>query len=131
VIVVIVVVVAVLCGGAIVGGIMVIRGLAGSRAAVEATAEEFLKNMQAGDYSSAYGQLCELARSQVTEAQFEAAAKAKPLGSYRIVYTFYQAGTRGSSAYVDVEMTPEGGTTALHRIELVREGDDWKMCRGA
>jgi hypothetical protein len=128
---VIVATVALLCGGGTIAVLVVTNALMGAASAAEDRTEEYLDDVASGDYGGAYDQLCGLIRGQLTQAQYAALLRDKPLESYDVLHATSKVGTGGSHAYVEVEMTPEGGVTERHRIELVREGDDWKVCRGA
>src|SRR5689334_14643862 len=92
-VIIIVAAVVVLCCG--VGGVGLyfgIRAVDNSTQPMRDAATGYLDNLKAGDYTTAYGRLCDRVRERLTPAQFASVKSADPLADYDV--TGYRISTQ-------------------------------------
>jgi hypothetical protein len=117
------------CGGAVIGGVFLVKaGLSAIRPAQDAT-DAFVTDLESGNYSGAYGRLCAGTRSEFTEDRFSRGVQAQPhIRGHRLVGAWVGNINGHTSATVTVELTQDGGFVDHHTFPLVKEGDAWKVC---
>jgi hypothetical protein len=117
------------CGGAIVGGVFLFRGVSHAVGPARDAADEFMTDPQTGDLPGAYDRLCADTRSRFTRDVFVDGAAVQPkIKSHRIVGVNVSNYNGKSSATVTAELTLDTGFVDRHAFTLVNEDGTWKVC---
>ncbi len=115
------------CAVAIPTGIYVVNKANDAIGPVRESANEFLGDIQAARYTSAYGRLCTDARSDLSVADFERGASARRLTGYEIVGVHVSNVNGRVTGTVTARLTYEA-FNEQHVIPMVSEDGAWKVC---
>jgi hypothetical protein len=93
----------------------------------EATTD-FVRDLQSGDTTAAYGRLCARTRAEVSAAEFaEIANQRRPKG-FTITGTNVSNENGVTTGDITGRLTYADGSTEVHTFPLVKENDVWKVC---
>jgi hypothetical protein len=129
VLIVVGVVVVLCCGGAGIGGFVLVKGVIGETGPARQSAEAFVNDLEAGNAQAAYGLLCSSTRSQFTSDAFAQGVRDQPkVRSYTVQGVFVANNNGDQSATVTMNLMLDSGFAELHTFTLVKEDGGWKVC---
>ncbi len=125
-VVVLVVVGLLLCGGLVVAGILGVRAVLNATSGPRDAATEFLNELVDGDPADAHALLCRSAQQRTSVA--ELAEVAEELDGFRITGVSVERDETGSNAAVTTRLRLSDGSRVTEVLTLVREGGEWRVC---
>jgi hypothetical protein len=98
------------------------------RTAGDAT-DRFVRDLEAGDHTAAYGLLCATTRDELSPEQFESGLRGRPqVRAHRIAHATLRNGGGHAGATIVEDLTLDGGTTDTHTFAMLQEGGSWRVC---
>jgi hypothetical protein len=130
ILIVVAVVLVLCCGGAVVGGIFLFRTIADATGPAQQAAKEYVDEVIAGDYSTAYASLCSKLRAKVSETEYTRVQAAQlKVSSYRVVGTKVTTRNTTLTATVTMRMIQaETGAEFTQGFPLLKEDGQWRVC---
>jgi len=129
VLIVVGIVLAVCAVGAVAGGFLLFRSIQTATAPARDAADQFVRKLEAGDVSGAYGMLCRSTRERFTFSAFERGVRDQPhISSHEIVGVNVSNVNGRQSGQVTVDLTLDSGFTERHSFLMVPESGQWKVC---
>lgn len=118
------------CVGGIVGGYFLYQGVSEATAPVRGAANDYLADVEAARYDAAYDRLCADTRRRITRQEFAATlAGETPKPVEHSLSGFNISTVNGvTTGSVTAVVTYDDGSKRSHSVELVKEGDAWKVC---
>ncbi len=116
------------CLGGAITGFWLLNGAKDEVPQIRSAASSYLDAVQAGDVDGAYGQLCNLSRSRVSQDSF--AASMPSLRSYEIVSVTTMNEVGNLAGFVKTHLTLTDDTQLDEVIALVKEDGRWRVCNG-
>ncbi|MDO3705711.1 hypothetical protein Q3W71_28985 [Micromonospora sp. C28SCA-DRY-2] len=96
---------------------------------VRETADEFLRQVTAGDTDGAYERLCADARTRWSEIGFTSWVRTPPVVSdYEIVDVSVATRRGRPHGTVSVKLTRDSGATEERTLSVVNEDGGWRVC---
>ncbi|WP_435207627.1 Rv0361 family membrane protein [Micromonospora sp. bgisy143] len=91
----------------------------------------YIDDVRAGDYSGAYGRLCERVRTAMTQEDFSRVQAAQlEISSYEITGVYVNNYNGRLTATATVTMVQKStGAQATQTMGLVKEDDEWRVCQ--
>ncbi len=123
------IVVVLCCGGAVTGGVFLVRGFQNTIGPARDTVNTFLGHLEAGETDAAYDGLCSRTRAQFSRTQFAEIVNAHPkLDGHSITGTNVSNHNGRVSASVTATLDFAGGGREQHVFALAKEGGGWRVC---
>jgi hypothetical protein len=96
-----------------------------------AVAVGYIDEVRAGDYSDAYGRLCDRVRTTMTQEDFSRVQAAQlKISSYEVTGVYVNNVNGRLTATATVTMVQEvTGAQATQTMGLVKEDDEWRVCQ--
>jgi hypothetical protein len=95
-------------------------------AAMRDATRAFVGHLESGEYDAAHHSMCVRSQDDTHRADFAAALAGRPkVIRYRLLETSVLSSRRGE---VKVQLDFADGTTQTRDLNLVREGNTWKVC---
>lgn len=122
-------VLALCCVGGTIGGFFLYKAVDKATGPARASVDTFAGALVAGDYPTAYGQLCGQVRDRVSQEDFvrQQSAQPRPTG-YEIVGINVQNTNGRVYGSASVRFTPASGTSATQEYALTKEDGSWRIC---
>jgi hypothetical protein len=122
-------VLAVCCAGAVGGGFWLYNTVQGALDPPRDAAEDFIRDLEAGNYDGAYGRLCRQTKDRFSRARFEETVRRQPqLTGHSVAGVSVSKVNGRDSALVTAELTYTGGRIDRHTFPLSKEDDVWRVC---
>jgi hypothetical protein len=111
-----------------IGAYLLYRTVSDAIGPVRAEANQFLTDLEAQAYSSAYDRLCSSARERFTVEQFTARVQAQRPTRHDLVGTNVSNVNGFVSATVTARITYATGFTDDHVLRMAKENGAWRVC---
>jgi len=123
-------VLALCCILGVIGGVFFFRTLSESMEPAQGAATAYVDDLMAGNYSSAYGRMCDKVHQRVSEAEYTRIQSAQlKIRSYKIVGTNIRTVNATTTATVSMRMVQaETGMEFTQGIFLLKERGQWRVC---
>jgi hypothetical protein len=117
------------CAGGITAGVLAVRAGDLANSAVRDAGDAFINDLQANNYSEAYGRMCASLHDQFTLDQFTQQVQSRPhIRSHRVTSTSVANVNGRTTGLVDADLARDGGTSDSSSFTLTKEGGVWKVC---
>ncbi|WP_433318629.1 hypothetical protein ACQP0U_12645 [Micromonospora sp. CA-269861] len=112
-------------------GFWLYRGVKDAVEPTRAAASAYIDDVQAGNYPSAYGRLCDRVRDTMTQEDFARVQAAQlKISSYEITGVNVNNHNGQVTGTVTVQMVQEAtGATFTQGMALVKEDGEWRVCQ--
>jgi hypothetical protein len=122
-------IVLVLCCAGAIGIAVFVSTLGKATGPAKDRAEEFIGYLDVGQTDAAYADLCGPTKGRFSAPEFAQIVRGRPkLSSYTVTSTNVSNVNGRVSGTVRATLTYVDGSSENHVFELVKEGDDWRVC---
>jgi hypothetical protein len=120
------------CGGLGAGGYLLFRRVGDAHAPIRAATVAFLDDLEAGDYTGAYDQLCGATQQRFSRDAFVAAVSGREaVRAHHIDQVRISSDKGRLGGTVTATLVDAAGAPRTHIFELTSEDGRWKVCGGA
>lgn len=118
------------CVLGIVGAVFFFRAVGDEIGPAQDAATAYVDDVIAGDYSSAYGRMCDRVRQRTSETEYTSNQSMQlKVSSYRVVGTNVRTMNTSVTATVTMRMKQAAtGMEFTQGIPLVKEKGEWRIC---
>ncbi|MEQ4300921.1 hypothetical protein ABNF97_05920 [Plantactinospora sp. B6F1] len=126
---VVAIVLAICCAGGTAIGFLIYRSVQSAMGPVQDAGARYVADLNAGNWSAAYGQTCAATRRLMTEQEFIEAQEAAPKATgYELVGTNVGHHNGRTRAAINLRVSYPGGEVRAVRVPLEQEGGQWRPC---
>lgn len=117
------------CIGSLIGGFFIYRAVQDATGPARNAVTGYFDDLKAGNFGSAYSRLCDETQQEVTRDDFVTVQQELPkVTDYKVVGVNINTTNGKTTGTVNVRVTRETGAVTTQSVELVKEGNSWKVC---